>query len=68
MTLYEKILTFDVDAMAEFVTELVTATEDRFLESMDARGVKASIVRSHRDLLVLSNRSLLLQEAQDDNT
>lgn len=62
MTLYEKILTFDVDAMAAFVTELVISTEERLLESVTAQGYNASIVSMAPEVRQAENKFTLLQE------
>ena len=68
MTLYEKILTFDVDAMAEFVTELIVNTEERLLHSVAAQGVNVSLVSLAREIRVAENKATLLQEVDDGNS
>lgn len=65
MTLYEKILTFDVEAMASFIQELIYTTEEGFLADMSKQGYDASIVRVHPDVQLASNISMLLQEVED---
>lgn len=68
MTLYEKILTFDVDDMAAFVTELVMSTEQRILQSVSAQGYDASLVSLAPELRQAENKATLLQEVHDGNT
>lgn len=68
MTLYEKILTFDVDAMSEFITELICSTEDRMLESVHNQGFSVSLVRLDRELQVSSNKLMLLREVDDGDS
>lgn len=68
MTLYEKILTFDVDAMAEFVTELIVSTEERLLRSVSAQGVNASLVGLAPEIRVAENKATLLREVDDGDS
>ena len=68
MTLYEKILTFDVDEMAAFVTELVISAEQRMLQSVSAQGYDASIVSLATELRQAENKATLLQEVEDGHT
>lgn len=68
MTLYEKILTFDVDAMAAFVTGLVIGTEERLLASVTAQGYNASIVSIAPEVRQAENKFMLLQEVDYGDT
>lgn len=44
MTVYEQILQYDVQQMAEFIYGLITSTEEQMLASVTKQGYKASIV------------------------
>ena len=67
MTLYEKILTFDELAMAEFITELVESTEYRLLVNVTSSGVNASIVHPPREFRVMENLHTLRQEVEEEH-
>ena len=65
MTLYEKILTFNVDDMAIFIQEIVNSTEERLLQDVSKQGYEVSLVRIHPDVQFANNLKTLLTEFDD---
>ena len=51
--------------MAEFVTELVIATEERLLKSVSEQGVDVSLVSIARELRVADNKRMLMEEVHE---
>lgn len=66
MTLYEQIMTYDVETMAGFIYGLVSGTEERILESLERQGVKASLIRVAPEIQMEENVQTLLREVEDD--
>ena len=44
MTIYEQIVNYGIEEMAEFIYGLITSTEQQLLESVTRQGYNASIV------------------------
>lgn len=65
MTLYEKILTYDIDTMAAFIYGLIAGTEERIQESLHRQGLSVSLVRVSEDLQIADNIEMLMQEVND---
>ena len=66
MTFYEKIKSYDVEELAEFIYGLCEGTEERLLESLERQGYEASLVRIAPEIQISENINMLLQEVDDD--
>ena len=66
MTLYEKILQYDVEDLAEFIYGLISGTEERCLEMLHKNGIEASFVSIAPELQIAENVMMLMQEVGDD--
>lgn len=66
MTLYDKIMTYDVDTMAAFIYGLIAGTEERIQESLHRQGFCVSLIRVSEDLQIADNVRMLTQEVDDD--
>lgn len=65
MTLYERIRTWDMETLAEFLTTLLESAEDNLLESVNKHfheGDGAMLVRLDHDVRVEMNIRFLMQE------
>lgn len=68
MTLYEKILTYDVDAMAAHIHDIISGTEERLLGNLSALGIDASLSTLSEDIRIAQIRYDLMREVSDGNT
>ena len=68
MTLYEKILTYDVDTMAAYIFGIIDGTEERLLGNLSALGIDASLCTVSEDLRIAQIKQDLLQEVDDADT
>ena len=68
MTRYEKIKSWDVDALAEFIYGLIAETEDHMLGIISALGVEASLASLSEDVRIANIKYDLLQEVDDEHT
>lgn len=62
MTYYERITSFNIDELAEFITGLCEERDYHCLEKLYEMGIDASIVHSPFELRVEKNKRLLLSE------
>lgn len=62
MTYYELIKQFDVNDMAEFITELCRTRDQYCLEKLHEAGIDASLVQMARELDVEENIRMLLRD------
>lgn len=62
MTLYEKILTYDVDTMAAHMYGLIVGTEERLLANLSALGIDATLCTLSEDARIALLKQDLLQE------
>lgn len=67
MTVYEKIQTFDIVSMAEFIYTLINDTELKMLNSLSKQGIDARLVDFGKDARINENVEMLLQEVDDDS-
>lgn len=68
MTLYEKILNYDIDAMAAHMYGLIVGTEERLLGELSALGVEVSLVTASEDIRIAQLKQDLLKEVDDGDT
>ena len=68
MTLYEKILTYDIDAMAAHIFGIIDGTEERLLGNLSALGIDASLSTLSEDIRIAQIKHDLMQEVPDGNT
>ena len=68
MTLYETILTYDVDAMAGHIYGLIVGTEERLLGSLSALGIDASLATLPEEIRIEQIKQDLLREVDYGDT
>lgn len=68
MTLYEKILTYDVDTMAAHIFGIIDGTEERLLGNLSALGIDASLSTLSEDIRIAQIKHDLMQEVPDEDT
>ena len=66
MTLFEKIQTYTIEEMAEFIYGLISGTEEKCLISLHEKGIDASFVSLAPELCIADNVEMLMQEVDDD--
>ena len=67
MTLYVRLMTYDVETLAAVIYGLSAQTEENMLESVERQGIKASLVRVAPEIQIEENVQMLLQEVEDDS-
>lgn len=65
MNRYQKIKSYDIDALAEFIYGLISQTEDNVLDKLSALGVEVSLCSLSEDIRIAQIKRDLLEE-QDD--
>ena len=65
MNRYQKIKSYDIDTLAEFVYGLIAQTEDNMLGKLSALGVEVSLCSLGEDLRIAQIRHDLLEEEDD---
>ena len=65
ITMYDIIMSFDVDAMAEFITELCQERDRYCLERLQEAGIDATLVQLAREIQVENNKFWLLSEPSE---
>lgn len=68
MTLYEKILTYDVDTMAAHIYGIISGTEERLLGNLSDLGIDASLSTLSEDIRIAQIKHDLMREVSDGNT
>ena len=68
MSVYEQILDYSVEEMAEFIYGIIRSTEEQLLASVTKQGYNASIVSRMPDERIQTILNDLLQEVNDDDT
>lgn len=66
MTLYEKIIEYDIDTLAAFIYGIVADTEEGMLKMLSNKGIECSLVNLSPDLRIANNVLLLSQEVLDE--
>lgn len=66
MTLYEKIIEYDIDTLAAFIYGVVAETEEGMLKMLSNKGIECSLVNLSPDLRIANNVLLLSQEVSDE--
>jgi hypothetical protein len=66
MTLYDKIMTYDVETLAAFIYGLCQGTEERIQESLHNQGLDTIVVSVSEEQQIADNVDMLLQEVDDD--
>ena len=64
-TNFDLIKSFDVDEMAEFLTDLCHERDVVWLETLQAQGIDASLVELPREVQVEIHKQSLLENASD---
>lgn len=67
MTVYEQIVNYSIEEMAEFIYGLITSTEQQLLESVTRQGYNASIVSRMPEHRIHSILEDLQQKVTDDS-
>lgn len=62
MTLYEKILTYDIDTMAAHIYGVMSGTEERLLGNLSALGIDVSLSTLSEDIRIAQIKQDLMQE------
>lgn len=65
MNKYQKIKSYDVDALACFIYGLIAQTEDKMLGKLSALGVEVSLCSLSEDLRIAQIKRDLLEEEDD---
>ena len=65
MTLYEKILTYDIDTMAAFIYGLTSGTEERIRNQLAMQGVSTTTFEPCEEICIANNVKMLLEEVDD---
>ena len=65
MTYYDLIMTFSVDDMAEFITQLCQERDQYCLEQLQEAGIDATLVQLAREIQVEENKRMLLMRLGD---
>jgi hypothetical protein len=68
MTYYEKILSFDIEEMAEFIYGVIATTEEEMLASVSRQGYEVSLVRVAPALRIAENLQRLMEEVDNGDT
>ena len=68
MTVYEKIVNYDLDAMAAHIFGIISGTEERLLGNLSALGIDASLSALSDDLRIAQIKQDLLCEVSDEHT
>ena len=68
MTLYEKILNYDLDDMAGHIYGLIAGTEERLLGNLSALGLDVSLATASEDVRIAQIKADLLQEVDDGDS
>lgn len=68
MTVYEKIIEYSIEELAEFIYGLVSSTEERMLADVTKQGYNASIVSIAPEKRIESIINDLLEDADDGDT
>lgn len=66
MTLYEKIMTYDIDTLAAFIYGLIVETEEGMLQMLSNKGIDCSLVNLSPELRIANNVLMLSQEVPDE--
>ena len=66
MTLYEKIIAYDINTLAEFIYGIIADTEENMLKMLSNKGINCSLVNLSPDLRIANNVLLLSQEVLDE--
>lgn len=62
MTLYETILSYDVDTMAAHIYGIISGTEERLLGNLEALGIEASLCTASETVRIAQIKQDLLKE------
>lgn len=65
MNRYQKIKSYDVDTLAEFIYGLIAETENSMLGKLSALGVEVSLCSLNEDLRIAQIKRDLLEEEDD---
>ena len=65
MNRYQKIKSYDIDTLAEFIYGLIAETENSMLGKLSALGVEVSICSLGEDLRIAQIKHDLLEEEDD---
>lgn len=67
MTYYEKILSFDIEEMAEFIYGVIATTEEEIQRSLARQGIEGTLVRPMPEIRIADNLQRLQMEVDDGN-
>lgn len=68
MTYYERIMSMDIDEMAEFIYGIIATTEEEVQRSLARQGYDGLLVREMPEIRIADNLRRLQMEVDDGNT
>ena len=68
MTVYEKIVNYDIDTMAAHIFGIISGTEERLLGNLSALGIEAGLSTLSDDIRIAQIKQDLLREVSDEHT
>lgn len=68
MTYYERIMSMDIDEMAEFIYGIIATTEEEIQRSLARQGLEGTLVRQMPEVRIADNLRRLQMEVEDGDT